>query len=425
VFSLSFLSSSESEIVPKRRRGATRRRNQVLGLESLEIRLTPTTDVWTGAAGVLWSNAANWSNGVPMTGQVLDFPATNVTNFTSVNDLTGGMSFDSIKIDGAGYDLIGNQVVLTGIAGIAATFTSGSSTDNINAVLDARNITVASGGTLRIMGALSGSAGLNLTVGSSATLELGGGVATTGGLTLSGGGTLEFTGASGNTYSGPTTINSGIAELNVSGGTAIPGDLVIGDGGNDAASVIDEASGQIGTNSNVTLEGSTASFNLSTFNEAINSLTLAGGSLITVSPLTLGAGGLAVGSGSPFVTLSANLDLPGAATPIDVPASVYLTLSGNISGAGGILKTGTGTLNPTGANTFIGATTLSDGSLSLTNSSGLANTSAVMIDVGGELELVTVHRGICASSARTAAVTNDDRLVLYGPVPQLYPRRAA
>jgi IstB-like ATP binding protein len=38
---------------------------------------------------------------------------------------------------------------------------------------------------------------------------------------------------------------------------------------------------------------------------------------------------------------------------------------------------------------------------------------------------VTVHRGICASSARTATGTNDDGLVRHGTVPQLYPRRAA
>jgi hypothetical protein len=40
-------------------------------------------------------------------------------------------------------------------------------------------------------------------------------------------------------------------------------------------------------------------------------------------------------------------------------------------------------------------------------------------------EDVAVHRGIYASSARTATATNDNRLVLHGTVPQLYPRRAA
>jgi predicted restriction endonuclease len=38
---------------------------------------------------------------------------------------------------------------------------------------------------------------------------------------------------------------------------------------------------------------------------------------------------------------------------------------------------------------------------------------------------VAVHRGICASSARTATATNDGGLVLQGTVSQLYPRRAA
>jgi hypothetical protein len=38
---------------------------------------------------------------------------------------------------------------------------------------------------------------------------------------------------------------------------------------------------------------------------------------------------------------------------------------------------------------------------------------------------VAVHRGIYVSSARTAAATNEERLVLHGAVPHLYPRRAA
>jgi predicted nucleic acid-binding protein len=38
---------------------------------------------------------------------------------------------------------------------------------------------------------------------------------------------------------------------------------------------------------------------------------------------------------------------------------------------------------------------------------------------------VAVHRGIYVSSARTATATNEERLVLHGTVPQLYPRRAA
>src|SRR5262249_6803302 len=49
-------------------------------------------------------------------------------------------------------------------------------------------------------------------------------------LTNPGTGTLELKGTASNTYSGTTTVNVGTLLLNVSGGVAVPGNLVIGDG---------------------------------------------------------------------------------------------------------------------------------------------------------------------------------------------------
>ncbi len=49
----------------------------------------------------------------------------------------------------------------------------------------------------------------------------------------------------------------------------------------------------------------------------------------------------------------------------------------------------------------------------------------VLLARSGLSILVAVHRCICASSARTATATTEDRLVLHGKAPQFYLLRAA
>ena len=50
----------------------SRRKNQnyILTITPLEPRVVPTVDTWTGGGGTTaWATAANWSNGVPTTGE--------------------------------------------------------------------------------------------------------------------------------------------------------------------------------------------------------------------------------------------------------------------------------------------------------------------------------------------------------------------
>jgi hypothetical protein len=85
-------------------------------LETLEDRTLLATDVWTGAAypNQNWSNAANWTNGVPNPGDDLVFGYSSgpdlSLNPVSINDLTPGMTLNSIRVDSphGGYYVMGN-----------------------------------------------------------------------------------------------------------------------------------------------------------------------------------------------------------------------------------------------------------------------------------------------------------------------------
>ena len=136
-----------------------------------------------------------------------------------------------------------------------------------------------------------------------------------------------------NTYTGSTTINDGTMNLNVSGGTSVPGALVIGDGVGAAGSAIAfvGSSEQIADTSAVTID-SDGRLDVNSFSETIGSLS------------------------------------SGSAT-----AQVFLDA---------------GTLTLTGTNSFSGDTTVNAGTLELNNGAGnaLDGTGTVII-TGGSLLL--------------------------------------
>jgi len=171
------------------RRGASRRRDRVPHLESLETRIVLST--WTGGGtDGNWMTGANWSGGIaPVSGDSLVFPA-DVSQQSAVNNFPAGMTFNSIEIDGSGYTLSGNAINLA--HGITTTYSSGASTDVMNTQLGG-TISVGAGGAFDINSALSAAAGL----------------------TVSGGGTVDL--LSETTYSGLTTIEGSGTTLFVDG----------------------------------------------------------------------------------------------------------------------------------------------------------------------------------------------------------------
>ncbi|MDI1311057.1 autotransporter-associated beta strand repeat-containing protein [Prosthecobacter sp.] len=137
-----------------------------------------------------------------------------------------------------------------------------------------------------MLGSNGGSLGADATV----TLTVANVISGTGGLTKSGAGTVSL--AAANTYTGLTTVSTGIMELhNVTGGNAIAGDGVAGTNDivvNTGGTLKLAAADQIADDAIVQLNGGT--WNLGGFNETIRSLS--GTFATTIPTLTLGGGTL-------------------------------------------------------------------------------------------------------------------------------------
>ncbi|MEI7900418.1 MAG: family 20 glycosylhydrolase [bacterium] len=103
----------------------------------------------------------------------------------------------------------------------------------------------------------TGSFGLTFSAKGSKPIRYGGFITGSGGVTFSASGTtpIEISGPSGNSYSGVTTLTSGVLKLNKPAGvTAIPGGLLVG-GSNAGDTVMLDSDGQFAPASTVTLNG--------------------------------------------------------------------------------------------------------------------------------------------------------------------------
>ena len=164
-------------------------------------------DTWTGGGGDnFWSDASNWSNGVPAaTGDNLIFPDAAAQK-TNDNDITGGM-FDSIQITGSGYDLTGNAVSLSG--GVASQGTGNTlALDSLTLTADGTISSTAS--SLFTVSSAIDVNSYKLSVIATSALgmtELDGEISGAGSLEISGPGKSVLDGP--NTYTGLTTVDSG------------------------------------------------------------------------------------------------------------------------------------------------------------------------------------------------------------------------
>jgi fibronectin-binding autotransporter adhesin len=416
---------------------------------SIVLTIASTPYVWTGGSSAIWDTVSTgdwlqsgaskvWANGVLT---VFDDSATTVnTNIT----ITGHLSPASVTVNSTlnPYSIIssaGNDIEGTGgltkvgnstlvLSGGANAFTgptaikggtlsvstlanSGSPSDIGSASSAAANL-VIDGGTLQYTGAAADS-DHQLTLGSgSGTIDASGAGAlrltAAGPIVLSGGGgrSLTLTGNLGdsNTLAGNLADSpSGASVLNKSGsGTWIvtgtntysgvttigSGTLQIGDGGGSGSlgtgSVLNNGALDFHRTNSVTVNG-VISGTGSVTNDGTGTVILANNN--TYSGATaINAGTLQVGNGGATGQLNLNGNILDDGTIIFNSTGGF-TLNGVISGAGNLIKRGSGLLLFQGANTYTGWTT---------------------VDAGAQLQFTTGNFG---ATPATSVITNNGTII--------------
>ncbi len=272
----------------------------------------------------------------------------------------------------------------TTVSGGLVNFSTLSNLGSGNVTLNGGGLQWATGATTDVSSRLNalGAGGATFdTNGNSVTLASA--LTGAGALTKSGTGTLSLSGT--NTYNGGTTVNAGTLSGTT---TSLQGAIT-----NNAAVTFDQAAngtytGVMGGTGSLSKSG-TGTLTLSGTNTYNGGTTVSGG-LVNFSALsnfgsgnvTLNGGGLQWATGA-TTDVSPRLNALGAGGATFDTNGNSATLSGIVGGTGGLVKSGTGTLTLSGANTYSGGTTVNAGTLSGTTTSlqgAITNNATVTFD---------------------------------------------
>ena len=395
------------------------------------------------------------------------------TRHVVLNDGTGGAP-DTLQVDsGTTFTLLGS---VSGSAPLVKTGTgtltlSGSNTYSGGTVIDSGTVAVIqdanlgktsggltlAGGTLEATNSFSSARALTLNTGaggtadnvqvdSGKTLTLTGIVSGSAPLVTNGTGTLILSGT--NTYSGGTVIGGGgtlavASDANLgktSGGLTLSGGTLEATASFSSARAVTLNNGLVGAPDSVQVDpGATLTLTGIVSGTALvkigsGTLTLSGTNTYA-NYTAINEGTLAVASDANLGKASGYLNLTGAtlettasfssaravtlsyrnggpADTLQVDPGTTLSLSGVVSGAAPLLKTGTGALRLSGANTYQGATTISAGTLALTGSGSIAQSAGLSVaanatfDISGETA-ATINKlsGVAGSTINLGAGT--------------------
>ncbi|WP_374562614.1 putative Ig domain-containing protein [Ideonella sp.] len=310
------------------------------------------------------------------------------------------------------FTIAGTGKTVSGVDYGALHLVSGSSTlSGIVTLSGDANISAASGATLTLSGALSGGA-FNLNKTDAGTLALsntGNEAGLTGGTTITAGtlsiGSDDHLAGGTLTLAGGTLTNSAIVTID----NAI--DVTVGSTISTASDMT--LSGVVSGSAALTKSGaSTLTLSASNtysgaFSVTAGTLTLSGGAaLADTATVALSSGTtLSLSNNETIGALSGAGSVSLSSNTLTVSQSTDTTLSGAISGTGGLTKAGSGTLTLSGSNTYTGATTVSAGGLTLGAVGGtLADSTAVTVASGATLTLGDDETIAVLSGAGTVAV---------------------
>ena len=342
----------------KRRNRSTR----LNGFERLEDRAVPASHLWNDLGATNnWSDAGNWTGGIPTNGEVGGTIVVIPINDATCNQDIAGLVLNKLQFTNAGSSTITLNKALT-ISGDIIT-----------------NNVVNSSGANKITGAF------DLQLGGTSTpfFDMAGGSLTvvsniTGPKNLilnSGGGVLELQGA--NTYTGETHVNQGILRLNNAGSNlAIPATpLLIGNNDTGVAEAFVQLvqGSEIPTGTDISV-GTDGVFALLGNSEVVGNISMLGGQIATGGGALTVDGNLSVFGDATIQTGGAGNDgtviLTSGDHTINVASGKTLTVQTRIAGNGNVVKTGTGNLLYSNKivglpNTYTGSTKVKDGGLIL------------------------------------------------------------
>ena len=400
-------------------------------LVTLNITTVSPAESWTGTSSNSWIVAGNWNpSAVPGVGAPITFDSSSTANLATVLD----QDFDILGLtvtSPSGPVSIGGANTLT-VQGDGINLSAATQNLTISAPLavgSAQSWNVASGRTLGISGAVSGSPDVTVTgagkvsLGASNILPSGasaGNIAVNGTLDLNGfsqsvnaltgsgfvdntgGGAITLTVGNNNaasTFSGIlqdtggtlAVIKTGTGALTLTGANDFSGGFT----NNGTGNVASNNSLAFGTGPVVFSAGTIYPTAIVTFANALtlsnSTLRIGGGTgkLLTWNgPVTVtGTSALSCDGGTSGITLGSTVDITGASLSSAANGATN-NFDGVISGAGGNLSVGLGTHQFSAANTYTGTTTISStGALRLQPTGTISSSSNVVINDTGNFNI--------------------------------------
>ena len=296
--------------------------------------------------------------GVTIAGEALSLNGTGLINSGALRNVSGSnlwsgtitlAAASTINADAGTLDLEANIVNST----FATTFTN-AGTIILNGALGGGSGGLVKLGTGTLMlGGTNNYTGTTTVTGGTIQFSASGSASSSTAVTVNAAGTLDLNGFNESILSlagaGSVTLGSGTLTVNNTAATTFSG-VMSGTGGLTKA----------GTNT-LTLNGVNTYTGGTTINLGVISIAATTGLGNATNLLTLNGGQLLISA----TLTSGHLVTLGTNGGVFNTGSKTLTLAGNISGPGALTKIGSGTLAPTGTNTYLGGTTNSAGTITI------------------------------------------------------------